>query len=68
MNIYELAVRVATYFKLNEQLISPSTSHGIQQPAQRPPVTGFIITKAINELGYAPHSFEEGLQIIEQQL
>ncbi|MBC7411104.1 MAG: SDR family oxidoreductase [Bacteroidia bacterium] len=68
MNIYELAVRVAKYFKLDEQLITPSTSQGIQQPAKRPPVTGFIITKAINELGYAPHSFEEGLHIMEQQL
>ncbi len=68
MNIYELAVRVANYFKLDATLITPSTSQGIQQPAKRPPVTGFIINKAITELGYAPHTFEQGLQIIEQQL
>ncbi len=68
MNIYQLAIRVAKYFKLNEQLVMPSTSQGIQQPAKRPPVTGFIINKAVNELGYAPHSFEEGLHIIQQQI
>jgi len=27
----------------------------------RPPKTGFILDKARRELGYAPHSFEEGI-------
>jgi dTDP-4-dehydrorhamnose reductase len=68
MNIYELALRVANYFKLDGTLITPSTSNGIQQPAKRPPVTGFIIDKAVKQLGYAPHSFEQGLAILQQQL
>jgi dTDP-4-dehydrorhamnose reductase len=45
-----------------------STSEGIKQPAKRPPITGFILTKAINELGYNPHSFDEGLALLNQQL
>jgi dTDP-4-dehydrorhamnose reductase len=39
-----------------------------KQPAKRPPITGFIIDKAVNELGYKPHSFEEGLALLDKQL
>ena len=49
-------------------LIKPSISESIKQPAKRPPRTGFIIEKAKSELGYSPHSFEEGLAILDEQL
>jgi dTDP-4-dehydrorhamnose reductase len=68
MNIYELARRVARYFNLNENLIKPAKSEDIKQPAKRPPVTGFIIEKARKELGYEPHSFEEGIAIMMGQI
>jgi len=68
MNIYELACRVADFFKLDKTLIRPSKTSDIRQPAKRPPVTGFIIEKARRELGYEPHSFEEGLEIVKKQL
>ncbi len=68
MNIYELANRVADFFGLDKLLISASTSEGIKQPAKRPPTTGFIIDKARKILGYEPRSFEEGLEIVKQQL
>lgn len=68
MNILELVNRVADFWHLDKTLIVPSKSEGIKQPAKRPPVTGFILTKAINELGYAPHNFEAGLAIVDQQL
>lgn len=68
MSILELVYRVADFFELDRSLINPSTSDGIKQPAQRPPRTGFIIDKAVKELGYNPHSFEEGLAIVSEQL
>lgn len=68
MSIYELVVRVANYFKLSTGSLSKSDSTALNQPARRPPITGFIINKARRELGYEPHSFEEGLAILEQQL
>ncbi len=68
MSIYEMACRVADFFHLDKNLIRPSLSSDIQQPAKRPPITGLDITKAKNILGYQPHSFEEGLKIIAQQL
>jgi dTDP-4-dehydrorhamnose reductase len=68
MSINTIAHKVATFFKLDNQLIKESLSETIQQPAKRPPITGFIIEKAIKELGYKPHSFEEGLTLLNQQL
>ena len=68
MSIFELVQRVARYWKLDLNLIQPSTSEGINQPAKRPPITGFVIDKAKNSLGYKPHSFEEGLALLDSQL
>ena len=68
MSIYELACRVADFFHLDKNLIKPAQSQDIQQPALRPPKTGLSITKAQTILGYQPHTLEEGLQLIAQQL
>jgi dTDP-4-dehydrorhamnose reductase len=68
MSIFELVQRVANFWKLDKSLIQPSTSEGINQPAKRPTITGFIIEKAEKQLGYQPHSFEEGLALINDQL
>jgi dTDP-4-dehydrorhamnose reductase len=67
-SILELAQTVADYYQLDKSLINPSKSADIKQPAKRPPVTGFIIDKAIKDLGYAPHSFTEGIKILEDQM
>jgi dTDP-4-dehydrorhamnose reductase len=68
MSVFDLVYRVAEFWKLDKSLLNLSTSEGIKQPAKRPPITGFIIDKAINQLGYKPHSFEEGLAILDKQL
>jgi dTDP-4-dehydrorhamnose reductase len=67
-SILELAHVVADYYGLDKSLIKPSKSADIKQPAKRPPITGFIIDKAINDLGYQPHSFTEGIKILEDQI
>jgi dTDP-4-dehydrorhamnose reductase len=67
-SILELANVIADYYKLDKSLIKPSKSADIKQPAKRPPITGFIIDKAINELGYNPHSFTEGIKLLEDQI
>ena len=67
-SILELANVVADYYKLDKTLIKPSKSADIKQPAKRPPITGFIIDKAKKELGYNPHSFTEGIKILEEQI
>lgn len=68
MNIYQMAKVTAEFWKLNDALILPAKSSDINQPAMRPPITGFIIEKARKELGYHPHTFLEGLQIMDEQL
>ncbi len=68
MSILELVYRVADYYKLDKSLVKPSKSADIKQPAMRPPRTGFIIDKAKKELGYNPHSFEEGIKMMDEQL
>ena len=68
MSILELVYRVADFWKLDRSLITPSKSDNLNQAAKRPPRTGFDISKAKRELGYAPHSFEEGLKILDAQL
>ncbi len=68
MSVFDLVYRVAAYFKLDKNLLNLSTSEGIKQPAKRPPITGFILDKAKTELGYQPHTFEQGLTIVAKQL
>lgn len=68
MSVFDLVYRVAEFWKLDKSLIHISSSEGINQPAKRPPITGFILDKARNELGYEPRSFEAGLKIVDDQL
>ena len=68
MSIYDIAIKVADFFKLDKNLISPVSSKELNEKAKRPPKTGFIIEKAQNDLGYMPRSFKEGLEIVKNQL
>ncbi len=68
MSIIEIANKVADYFQLDKSFIKPVTSEELNLPAKRPPVTGFILDKAIRDLNYEPHTFEEGLKIVAEQL
>jgi dTDP-4-dehydrorhamnose reductase len=65
---YDIAIKTARFFKLNESLINPTDSTQFKQPARRPMKTGFILDKASRDLGYAPKSFEEGLAMLASQL
>lgn len=65
---YDIAIRTAKFFNLDQSLISATDSSQFKQPARRPLTTGFVIEKARRELGYEPHSFEEGLKILAGQI
>jgi dTDP-4-dehydrorhamnose reductase len=67
-SIYDMAQMVADHWKLDKTLITPTDSVSLNQPAKRPPKTGFIILKAQTELGYRPRTFTEALSIVERQL
>ncbi|NWF88838.1 MAG: SDR family oxidoreductase [Ignavibacteriaceae bacterium] len=68
INRYEFALQIADMFNLDKKLITPIVTEELKQPAKRPLKGGLIITKAINQLGYNPHSIIEALEIIKKQL
>lgn len=68
MSILQLVYRVADFWKLDKSVVTPTKSTTLNQAARRPPYTGFVIDKAKKELGYNPHKFEEGLEILSRQL
>ena len=68
MSMYEMAERMAKHYTYSSRNINRISTAELNQRARRPPRTGFILDKAINELGYNPHSFEDCLNIIDQQL
>uniref|UniRef100_UPI0025E44E98 sugar nucleotide-binding protein n=1 Tax=uncultured Chitinophaga sp. TaxID=339340 RepID=UPI0025E44E98 len=65
---YEMALAVAQEFNLDASLIERVDAATFTQPAKRPARTGFIINKAVNELGYAPRSFKDGIAVVKAQL
>lgn len=68
MCITDIVYQVADYFGLDKSNVTEISSESLGQKAKRPPKTGFIILKAQTELGYNPHSFQEGLAFLDRQL
>lgn len=68
MSIIELFYKVADLWNLDKSLITPVSTATLAQAAQRPLRTGFILDKARQDLGYEPHTFEEGLKLVDEQL
>jgi dTDP-4-dehydrorhamnose reductase len=68
MSISELVAEVADYWKLNKGLINEVSGKTLNQKAKRPGKTGFDLSKSIAELGYNPHSFQQGLELLDAQI
>lgn len=67
MAVNEIVFRIAKFLGVptsNVEIISSST---LNQPAKRPPHTGFDLTKSQQELGYAPQSLEATLTLLTQK-
>lgn len=65
---YDMALMTAEHFGLDKKFITEADASTFSQPAKRPPRTGFIIEKAQKVLGYEPHSFKEGIEILAGQI
>ena len=61
---YQMAILIAKHLQLNESLIEPVDASIFTQIGKRPLKTGFVIDKAVNELGYHPTSFKNALSSI----
>ena len=68
MSIYEIVKRIAKHYGNTTENLNRISTATLNQTAGRPPKTGFILDKARKILGYNPHSFEECLTIIDEQL
>ena len=68
MSIYELVERVAKHYRMSTDNLNKISTSTLNQKAVRPPKTGFILDKSINELGYKPHLFEECLALMDEQI
>lgn len=67
-SILEIVNRTADFFGLDKKFIQSVTTAELNQAAKRPLVTGFVIDKAIRDLDFRPHSLQQGLEIVKQQL
>ena len=68
MSIFEMVERIGKFYGYSIDNMNRISTDTLNQKALRPPRTGFVLDKAINGLGYQPHSFEECLNIIKKQL
>ena len=68
LSILELVKKIADFWNLSIDCVEEISSDTLDLKADRPLVTGLDISKAIAELGYQPHSIEEGLALVDQQL
>jgi dTDP-4-dehydrorhamnose reductase len=64
LSIYSIVERVANFYKLSTESLTKTDSSTLNQPAKRPPRTGFDLSKSRNELGYNPKTLEETLRLI----
>lgn len=64
LSIYEIVMRIGKHFGYNTEIINVISSSTLNQPAMRPPKTGFDLTKMRNEVNYQPHTLEETLDLM----
>lgn len=65
---YEMAIKTAQFFNLSTATMQKADASTFTQTAKRPPKTGLLIEKARTVLGYEPHTFDEGIAIVSEQM
>ena len=64
MSIFHLVERIAQFYQLPMSQVKRTDSSTLNQPAKRPPKTGFNLSKAITLLGYKPKKLEDTLDLL----
>jgi dTDP-4-dehydrorhamnose reductase len=65
---YEFAVKLANVFGYDENLILPIKTSDLNQAAERPMNSSFILLKAETDLGIKPLNVTDGLYLLKTQL
>ena len=68
LNRYDFAVRVANIYGYDENLIMPIKTSDLNQAAERPMNSSFILLKAETDLGIKPLNVTDGLYLLKTQL
>ncbi len=68
LSVYEMALEIANVFNLDKTLIKPILTEQLNQKAERPKKTGFIIDKAVKDLSLKSVSFKEQLLLFKKEL
>lgn len=64
MAVNEIVFRIAKHLGKSTENVEIISSSTLNQPAKRPPRTGFDLTKSKTELGYNPKTIEETITIL----
>ena len=64
LTIADIAYRVADILNLDYSVILPVTTKQMEEATPRPRFSGLSIEKARRELGYQPHTLEEGIRLM----
>lgn len=62
LSMFEIIQRLAKWLKIDENQVLPITSDTLNQKADRPPKTGFILDKIQQKIQYQPLTLEESFQ------
>lgn len=68
MSRYDMAVRIAEFFKVDPSMIQPVTSAELQQPARRPHRSGLVSLKAETDLLLDMRDFTRGLSTVRHAM
>ncbi|HBK71333.1 MAG TPA: NAD(P)-dependent oxidoreductase [Flavobacteriaceae bacterium] len=68
LSIYEMTLQIAEAFNLDPSYIKEIPTSQLNQPAKRPPKTGFVLEKSKNSLKLPILPFKNRLQVFKNQL
>lgn len=68
LGINEIVIRIANHLGLGTDKITTISSITLNQPAMRPPKTGFDLSKAAQKLDYKPKTIEESIDLLTKEL
>jgi dTDP-4-dehydrorhamnose reductase len=68
MSRYDMALRIAEFFKVDGSAIQPITSAELQQPARRPHRSGLVSLKAETDLIMHMRDFTQGLSSVRHAM
>jgi dTDP-4-dehydrorhamnose reductase len=63
MTPYDMAIQFATLMRLDGSLIEPVTAETFKEPVIRARQGGLLINKAVQELGYSPTRYSDGVRL-----